>query len=139
MRRGGAKVLGWKEACSLIPDAITGKGRNNQRTVAADKSTGTSGGAQFVDLDVDVETGVIKVHRIVAVQACGRVVSRKLAESQVIGGVIQGLSYALFEERVLDRQTGAMVNPNLEWYKIAGPGDMPLIEPVMSRVPATCR
>jgi xanthine dehydrogenase YagR molybdenum-binding subunit len=131
VRRGGAKVLGWKEACSLIPDAITGKGRNNQRTVAADKSTGTSGGAQFVDLDVDVETGVIKVHRIVAVQACGRVVSRKLAESQVIGGVIQGLSYALFEERVLDRQTGAMVNPNLEWYKIAGPGDMPLIEPVM--------
>lgn len=129
--KGKDKALGWKDACALIPDAIRGVGRNSQKTISQDKTTGSSNGAQFVDLEVDVETGVVNVRRIVAIQACGRVVSRKLAESQVIGAVIQGLSYALFEDRKLDRQTGAMVNPNLEWYKIAGPRDMPRIEPVM--------
>lgn len=131
VRRGGDRVLSWKDACALIPDALHGKGRNTPKTVAADQTTGHSNGVQFVDLEVDVETGVVKVHRIVAVQSCGRVVVRKLAESQIIGAVIQGLSYALFEQRVLDRQTGAMLNPNLEWYKIAGPRDMPRIEPVL--------
>jgi xanthine dehydrogenase YagR molybdenum-binding subunit len=41
------------------------------------------------------------------------------------------VSYALFEERVLDRQTGAMVNANMEWYRILGSKDMPHIEPVL--------
>ncbi|MBX3408754.1 MAG: xanthine dehydrogenase family protein molybdopterin-binding subunit [Phycisphaeraceae bacterium] len=128
---GEKKLATWKDACNLLADSITGKGENNQRTVQADKTTGTSSGAQFVDLSVDTETGVVIIHRVVAVQACGRVVSRKLSESQIIGGVIQGISYALHEDRILDRQTGAMVNPNFEWYKIAGPRDMPLIEPVL--------
>ncbi len=129
--KAGAKVMDWKDACSLIADAIRGRGKGSQKTISEDKTTGTSNGAQFVDLEVDTETGVVKVNRIVAIQACGRVVSRKLAESQIIGGVIQGISYALFEDRILDRQTGAMVNPNLEWYKIAGPRDMPRIEPML--------
>ncbi|MHC4776443.1 MAG: hypothetical protein ACYTBR_14420 [Planctomycetota bacterium] len=43
----------------------------------------------------------------------------------------QGVSYALFEDRLLDRNVGAMVNPNLEMYKIAGMGDTPHIEPVL--------
>ena len=73
---------------------------------------------------------MIRVDRIVAIQACGRVVCRKTAESQIIGGVIQGISYALFEEKILDRNIGAMVNPDLEWYKILGTADMPHIEPV---------
>ncbi len=131
IRRGERNAVQWKDACAMLGNAITGKGVNNRATVDADKTTGNSGGAQFVDLEVDTETGVIAVRRIVAVQACGRVVSRKLAESQIIGGVIQGLSYALFEDRLLDRVTGAMVNPNLEWYKIAGPCDMPRIEPIL--------
>src|SRR5262249_20941473 len=63
--------------------------------------------------------------------ACGKILSRKGAESQIIGGVIQGISYALFEDRILDRNTGAMVNPNMEMYKILGPRDMPHIEPVL--------
>ena len=86
---------------------------------------------QAVDLEVDIETGVVRVHRVIAVQACGRVVARKTAESQIIGGVIQGLSYALFEDKRLDRNTGAMVNPNFEMYRILGPRDMPHIEPVL--------
>jgi xanthine dehydrogenase YagR molybdenum-binding subunit len=71
------------------------------------------------------------VKRVVAIQSGGRIVCRKTAESQVIGGVIQGISYALFENKILDRQTGSMVNPNLEMYKILGTVDMPHIEPIL--------
>ena len=44
---------------------------------------------------------------------------------------IQGISYALFEDRILDRNTAIMVNPNLEQYKIAGSKEMPVIEPIV--------
>jgi xanthine dehydrogenase YagR molybdenum-binding subunit len=53
------------------------------------------------------------------------------ATSQINGAVIQGLSYTLFENRLLDRQTAIMVNSNLEQYKIAGARDVPQIEVVM--------
>jgi xanthine dehydrogenase YagR molybdenum-binding subunit len=99
--------------------------------VQRDPTRGHSHGAQFVDLEVDTETGVIRLKRIVAVQSCGKIVCRKTAESQVIGGVIQGLSYALFEDKILDRNFGTMVNPDFEMYKIAGTADMPHIEPVL--------
>jgi xanthine dehydrogenase YagR molybdenum-binding subunit len=73
----------------------------------------------------------VMVEKVVAIQACGRIVSRKTAESQIIGGVIQGISFALFEERVLDRERGAMLNANMEWYRILGSRDMPHIEPIL--------
>jgi xanthine dehydrogenase YagR molybdenum-binding subunit len=58
-------------------------------------------------------------------------VNRHTAENQLTGGVIQGLSFALFENRILDPTLGAMVNPNMEFYKIAGPADIPEIVPVL--------
>ncbi len=129
--RNNEPVVAWKDACARLPDAIVGRGRWDRQTRDADRSTGHSNGVQFVDLTVDTETGVIRVHRIVAIQACGRVVCRKTAESQIIGGVIQGISYALFEDQVLDRHVGSMVNANFDMYKIAGTADMPHIIPVL--------
>ena len=52
-------------------------------------------------------------------------------ESQVQGGVLMGLSYALYEDRILDQHTGRMVNPNLEQYKLAGPRETPAIDVVV--------
>ena len=43
------------------------------------------------------------------------------------GGVIGGLNYGLFEERIVDPTTGTMVNPDMEWYKFAGAADIPEI------------
>jgi xanthine dehydrogenase YagR molybdenum-binding subunit len=86
------------------------------------------GGVQFAEVSVDTETGVVRVERVVAVHDCGRPINPLGVVSQVNGGVIQGLSYALYENRVLDRNTGHMVNPNLEQYKIAGSREMPEIE-----------
>src|SRR5262249_24524829 len=51
--------------------------------------------------------------------------------SQVNGGVLQGISYALYENRILDRRTGLMVNPNFETYKILGAREVPEIEVVL--------
>ena len=62
---------------------------------------------------------------------CGLAINTLTTESQIQGGVIQGLSYALFEDRVLDRGSGRMVNPNVEQYKIAGALDCPEIETVI--------
>ena len=89
------------------------------------------GGVQFAQVAVDTETGIIRVERVVAVQDCGRPINPLLIESQVQGGVLMGLSYALFENRILDRPTGRMVNPNLEFYKFGGADDAPTIEVVV--------
>jgi xanthine dehydrogenase YagR molybdenum-binding subunit len=86
------------------------------------------GGVQFSEVSVDTETGVIRVERVVAVHDCGRPMNILGLESQVNGGILQGISYALYEDRRLDRNTGIMVNPNLEEYKIIGARDMPKIE-----------
>lgn len=86
------------------------------------------GGVQFAQVAVDSETGVIRVERIVAVQDCGRPMNPKQIESQVQGGVLMGLSYALFEDRILDRHTGHMLNADLEHYKIARSHETPDIE-----------
>ena len=89
------------------------------------------GGVQFAEVAVDTETGIVRVERVVAVQDCGRPINPRQIESQVHGGILMGLSYALFEERILDRQTGRMVNPDLEQYKLAGPRETPAIDVVI--------
>ena len=86
------------------------------------------GGVQFAEVAVDTETGIVRVERVVAVQDCGRPMNPRQIESQVHGGVLMGLSYALFEERILDQHTGRMVNPDLEQYKLAGPRETPAID-----------
>jgi xanthine dehydrogenase YagR molybdenum-binding subunit len=89
------------------------------------------GGVQFTEVSVDTETGVIRVERVVAVQDCGRPMNPKLIESQVQGGVLMGISYALLEERIIDQHTGHVVNANLEQYKLVGPRETPPIEVVV--------
>jgi xanthine dehydrogenase YagR molybdenum-binding subunit len=81
-------------------------------------------GCQFCEVEVDVETGVVRVVKMVSVNDCGMPVNPLTAESQVIGAMIQGASWALLEERILDANVGTMVNPNLESYKILTPADM---------------
>lgn len=81
-------------------------------------------GTQFCEVEVDVETGVVRVLKLIGVHDCGLPINTLTAESQVLGALIQGVSWALFEERVLDPNVGSMLNPNLESYKILMPHDM---------------
>jgi len=87
-------------------------------------------GAHFAEVEVDTETGRVKVIKVVAAHEIGRVINRLTAESQVIGGITQGVSTALFEERIMDKATGNAVNPNLRDYKIATSVDIPEIVPL---------
>ncbi len=88
----------------------------------------TYGGVDVAEVAVDTETGRIQVKRIFAVHDCGRPINPEQVISQINGGVIQGISYTLFEHRLLDPNYGLMVNPNLDKYKIAGSYEVPQIE-----------
>ena len=89
------------------------------------------GGVQFAQVAVDVETGIVRVERVVAAQDCGRPMNPRQIESQVHGGILMGLSYALYENRVIDRHTGHVLNPDLEHYKIARSREAPAIEVIL--------
>lgn len=93
-----------------------------------DETAIASFGAQFAEVEVDVETGRVRVLRIVSVHDSGRIVNPTLAESQLEGGIIQGIGYALFEERVLDERLGRPLNTTTHDYKIPTTADVPVIE-----------
>ncbi len=86
------------------------------------------GGVQFAEVTVDTETGLARVERIVAAHDCGRPMNPAQIESQIHGGVLQGLGYALLEERLTDRQTGHIVNGDLDRYKMPGAHETPKID-----------
>lgn len=119
-----SKGLAWKDACKLLGTSpIQAPGAWEQGL----SSVGTSG-VQFADVEVDIETGVTRVKKIVSVQDCGMIVDTLTAESQMYGGIIMGLGFALYENRILDRNTAKMVNPNMEWYSVPGISDVPVID-----------
>jgi xanthine dehydrogenase YagR molybdenum-binding subunit len=88
----------------------------------------TYGGVDIAEVAVDTEIGRIHVKHFLAVHDCGRPMNPAQVVSQINGGVIQGISYTLFENRLLDPNYGLMVNPNLDKYKIAGSYEIPEIE-----------
>jgi xanthine dehydrogenase YagR molybdenum-binding subunit len=126
-----SKGMAWRDACRQLgttPVSVNGEWEPGL------SASGTSG-VQFAEVEVDVETGVTKVSRITCVQDCGLIVNLLTAESQCIGGMVMGVGYALFEDRILDRNTATMVNPNMEWYLLPGLSDIPQIDVVMMNQP----
>ena len=85
-------------------------------------------GAQFAEVEVDRWTGVVRVLRLTAVHDVGRVINPLLARSQLEGGIIQGLGFALFEERVIDERLGLPLNAGLHDYKVPTMADIPEID-----------
>jgi xanthine dehydrogenase YagR molybdenum-binding subunit len=117
-----SRSLTWAQACAKLGGMpITVRGKNPGREKLNDQGVG---GVQMADVSVDIETGVVKINKMVAVQDCGLIIDLKTAESQVYGALIMGVTYSLFEEKVMDQQTGQMLNPNMEFYKLAGIGDI---------------
>jgi xanthine dehydrogenase YagR molybdenum-binding subunit len=85
-------------------------------------------GAQFVEVRVDEDTGEIRVPRMVGVFAAGRIINPKLARSQMIGGMTQGMSTALHEHSVTDPQFGHVVNHDFASYHITTNADVGSID-----------
>ena len=91
----------------------------------------TYGGVDYVELAVDTETGRVHIEKVFGAHDCGRPINPMGVISQINGGILQGISYALFEQRIMDRNAGYMLNANLENYKILGARETPEIEVVL--------
>ena len=119
---GDKVVCSWQQACGLLgaaPLETQSRGRKNDGLT----SQGV-GGIQMADVSVDVETGVVRMNKMLCVQDCGTIIDRQTAESQVLGGLIMGISYSLSEERIIDKATGRYINADLENYKLPRIGDI---------------
>ncbi|MDN5213499.1 xanthine dehydrogenase family protein molybdopterin-binding subunit [Fulvivirgaceae bacterium BMA12] len=126
-----------------VKDALK-KMRTEQITTSASRSDdyggfkmgsflahGDLGSVQFAEVSVDTETGFVKVDKIVAAHSCGRPLNITQLEGQINGGVIQGVSYALYEYRVMDNETGHQMNGNLDQYKLPFAMEIPEIETII--------
>jgi xanthine dehydrogenase YagR molybdenum-binding subunit len=126
-----ARGANWLSACKKLgvtPLTVSGQWREGL-------SSSGAGGVQFAEVEVDTETGFTRVKKITCVQDGGLFVSKLTAESQVNGGIIMGIGYALYEERVMDRKSGVVLNPNFETYRLTGLADVPEIDIVLLDMP----
>jgi xanthine dehydrogenase YagR molybdenum-binding subunit len=103
---------------------IIGKGARGPNT--QEKIVATFG-AQFARVEVDTETGRVNIQKLVAVHESGRVINPLATKSQLEGGIIQGIGFALTEQRFDDDRYGLVLNPSLETYKVPTMQDVPEI------------
>ena len=119
-----SKSISWNDACrKLGVKTIAEMGVQPDRNGGKLNDSGV-GGAQMAEVSVDIETGIAMVEAMAAVQDIGYVIALKQSESQVYGALIQGIAWALYEERVHDEISGAMLNADMEFYKLSGIGDI---------------
>jgi len=117
-----SRSLSWKDACARLgTQPIQALGKNPG---PGDLISSGVGGAVMADVSVDTETGVVKMNKMVCVQDCGLIISMKTAESQVYGAMIMGIATTLYEEKIMDNNLGHMLNPNMDFYRLAGYGDV---------------
>ncbi len=151
VNRADNSRMPWRQACARLgmnPIQVTGdwptQAQLNAQTPAGAAlrrewretlSNQGVGGVQVAEVRVDTETGVVRCTNIWAVQDCGMIINKQGCESQVAGGVIMGVNYALFEECIYDSATGRQVNPNMEFYKLGGIQDMPNVHVHMMDMP----
>jgi len=88
---------------------------------------GFAGAVHLTEVEVDSRLATVRVTRVWCGIAAGHIYAERLARSQCEGGIIQGIGYALFEQRHIDPATGVVLTDNLEDYRIPGIGDTPEI------------
>ena len=106
-----------KEEGSTIPNMVT-----------APKHAKNTHSAIFVEVEVDEDYGMVEVKRVVIAIAAGRILNPKTARSQIIGGVVWGISHALHEASVMDHKLGRIMNASFAEYHIPVNRDVPDIE-----------
>jgi len=117
-----SKSMPWKQAAARVGmSPLTVRGANPGPGKLIDQGVG---GVQMAEVSVDMETGIVKMEKMVAVQDCGLIINLKTAESQCYGALIMGISYALTEEKITDPVTGRMLNASMDLYKLPGIGDI---------------
>ena len=143
LREAVARKLGFNSADAVFADGFVRSGNRNVRLAEAAGEGGLSAedkieygdldqkyqqstfGAHFVEVKVDAATGEIRVQRMLAVCAAGRILNPKSARSQVIGAMTMGVGAALMEELVVDKNRGFFVNHDLAGYEVPVHADIP--------------
>jgi xanthine dehydrogenase YagR molybdenum-binding subunit len=87
-------------------------------------------GAHFAEVAVDAYTGEIRIRRMLAVCAAGRIINPKTARSQIIGGMTMGAGAALMEDMVIDKRVGYFVNHDLAGYEVPVHADIPHLDAI---------
>ena len=123
LRRRGAPVMGtgFYEPPTVLPDPVTKKGNISPAYPFA---------CQIAEVEVDPETGRVKVVGFWAAHDVGRALNPLALEGQIQGGVAMGLGWTLSENMAYDEQ-GRLLNPDFLDYVLPGPGDVPRIEPIL--------
>jgi CO/xanthine dehydrogenase Mo-binding subunit len=122
-----------EEITGMLDDAqILGKGARGPNPTGMRVLTF---GVQVAEVAVDVETGEVRVEKIVAIHDVGRVINPLGAASQVEGGIIQGIGHTLSEHRLLDPLTGRVLTKTLDAYKLPTIADVPEIVTDLVDVP----
>ena len=124
----------------LANDAIL-KGTGATRVIAVMESYHPTAnpnpfGAVFADVAVDIETGEVKVEKLVLVHDIGRAINPMTVEGQLEGGISMGLGYAMCEDAAIDSKTGVNRGDNYNTYKIPSTLDMPDMEVLLYEEPA---
>ncbi|MGQ5639939.1 MULTISPECIES: xanthine dehydrogenase family protein molybdopterin-binding subunit [unclassified Streptomyces] len=112
----------------IPPEGITVRSDTTEAIGALAPAERHSFGAQFAEVAVDVTTGEVRVRRMLGIFAAGRIVNPLTARSQLVGGMIWGISMALHEEAVRDRASGGHVGADLAGYHVATHADVPHVE-----------
>ncbi|MDG1499431.1 MAG: xanthine dehydrogenase family protein molybdopterin-binding subunit [Planctomycetota bacterium] len=123
---GGAVVgeglnIGWKDVCDLAgASGVTTHGKFRSELQASGVH-----GAQAARVRVDLVTGEVKVLNMICMQDMGLALNPMAVRSQIQGAMVQAVSYALFEERLVDADLGIALNPNFESYRLANAQSIP--------------
>ena len=110
---------------------IEGQGQSAADPSAQETYAMHAHGAVFAEVKVDPDLGQMRVTRLVGAFAAGRIINPRMVQSQLYGGMIWGVSFALHEQAVLDQRTGRPMNPNLAEYRIPVNADVPSIEAIL--------
>ncbi len=117
--------------------AIAGSASFSPSVIPMDPETGQGAasvayifGTQVAEVEVDTETGEIRVIKVTAAHDVGKAINPALAEGQIEGGVQMGIGYALMEEVLVDEK-GRVMNPNLTDYHVPTAADVPPMEIIL--------
>jgi xanthine dehydrogenase YagR molybdenum-binding subunit len=114
----------------VAPDGLTVEGASYPAKDAANWASHTYG-AHFVEVGVDPVTGEVRMRRMLGVFACGRILNRKLARSQLTGGMIWGVASALTEGNAVDVRYGSLINQDLSSYLVPVQADIGELDAIM--------
>ncbi len=114
----------------IPPEGLTGRTDTSPLVAGRPEFARHAYGAHFVEVAVDVDSGEIRVPRMVAAVAAGRIVNPLTARSQLIGGMTMGVSAALHEESIMDIASGDFLNHDLANYHVAANADIGILDVV---------